>query len=131
MKYIAFAFFSIALLVSCDEEIETKPNYTDINPNDVEIAVKNETSFQLDSFNINTSGGNQYYNSISVGSTSAFKTYRFSYDYFYIRFKVNEIVFLRQPIDYIGEEKIQNGQYRLKIRDIDTAQATFTYVLDQ
>lgn len=130
MRTAAIILFFFALF-SCDEELDPPINFVDGNPNDVEIAVKNESSFRLDSFYINTSGGENLYKNISRNRTSDYKTYLFSYSYFYIRFKADGKEFIHQPIDYVGEQRIENGRYQLKIRGVDTSSLSFSFQLEK
>ena len=120
----------VSFFISCEEEVETEPNYVDPNLNDVEIAVENKSAFTIDSVFINTSGGENLYGTVGRNKTSEYKSYRFSYSYFYTRFKVGNKEFINQPIDYVGEERIDNGKYVFEISDIDTTQQIFKYLLE-
>ncbi len=133
MRNYLFLMVSLSFLfLACDdEEFKPGPTFVDINPNDVEIAVKNSSSFKLDSFLINTSGGIQLYETIDRNKKSVHKTYAYSYSYFYMRFKVADVEFINQPIDYVGEKRIENGRYELSIKNVDTSAQSFTFLLEK
>lgn len=128
--------FFLALLLSlgfiaCDEEVPQGPNFIDPNPNDVEIQVKNQSSFRLDSLFLNTSGGEQFYNQVNANSTSNFKSFSFSYPEMEIRFQVSGKDFSHDPGSYDGQEKVAFGEYELQILSVDTSNASFSFRLEE
>ncbi|MCB0801467.1 MAG: hypothetical protein KDB74_00080 [Flavobacteriales bacterium] len=131
MKHYLIIFLS-CFFISCDpEENDLGPNFIDPNPNDVEIRIKNKTSYLLDSVYINTSGGESLYGNLSLFERSSYSSFRFAYPIFNIKFKVAEKKFSYSPASYDGEEKIANGKYTLEISEIDTSAISFSYFLNE
>lgn len=129
-KIIAFSFLLLGF-IACDEEVPQGPNFIDPNPNDVEIQIKNQSSFALDSLSLNTSGGEQFYNHVKANSSSDFKSFSFSYPEMLIRFQVFGKPFSHDPGSYDGKEKVAFGKYELQILSVDTSNASFSFKLEE
>ena len=129
---LKFLFILAIVLISCEsEENELGPNFADSNPNDVEIRIANKSSFIIDSVYLNTSGGEHNYNSIRKFQTTGYKSFDFAYPIFNLKFYVNAKEFQITPIDYVGEEKIDNGRYTLEVKNVDTSNVSFTFQLKE
>lgn len=83
--------------------------------NEVQIRVKNTSSFEYSDVRVNTSGGENNYGSILPNQLSDYKTYDFAFRYAYVELKIEGETFTLQPIDYVGEAKLKSGKYTFEI----------------
>ena len=60
---------------------------------------------------VNTSGGERLYPPLLPGQRSDYQTFQHAYRYAYIRTVVEGEVLVLQPIDYLGEQRLEPGQY--------------------
>lgn len=128
MRYL-FIFILVIVITSCDEEVQQGPNFIDSNPNDTEIQVDNKSYFELDSFYINTSGGDQLYGQVDRRNTTQLRAFRYAYPEMEIRFQVDAKQFIHLPVDYSSMSKVESGQYELEINGVDTNKLSFTFLL--
>lgn len=119
---VTFLFF----FVSCDEELDT-PQYTDPNPNDVELRIYNKSNFHLDSVFVKSGNRSLLFNSVVRKRTSNFKSVVSAYDEMEIRFKIEERKFLHQP--NVFDTKLESGRYELELDQIDSTSLSFTFLL--
>ena len=82
---------------------------------EVEIRVKNSSTYTIESLRISTGGGDHTYETLAPGEISTYKAYDFSYSYFFTSFSIDTNQFVQQPIDYVGESKIKGGRYTFDI----------------
>ncbi len=108
MKKITISLFIYALVF-------TGCNVVGNNDTEVEIRVKNNSSYTIEGFRISTGGGDFTYETLAPGEVSDYKLYDYSYSYFFVSFSIDTNDFVKQPIDYVGESKIKNGKYTYNI----------------
>jgi hypothetical protein len=101
-------FMPILLLTSCTTK-------------EVQLRVRNSSSYTYDSVVVNTTGGESTYGTIPAGAVSDYKTFDFAYSYAYISLKIDTTSYILQPIDYVGEQKLQSGNYTYVVSVYDTA----------
>lgn len=129
MKKLIAPLIIALFCFACDEEVQQGPNFTDSNPNDVEIRIDNQSNYWMDSIYLNTSGGEEYYGSLRFNRQSEYENFSKAYRIFHLRFYVNSKRFEIIPTDYVGEEKVPFGKYTLEISTVDTLNKTFSFVL--
>ncbi|MCB0635762.1 MAG: hypothetical protein KDC54_04060 [Lewinella sp.] len=78
----------------------------------VEIRLENQTGKDFVSVYVNSNGAENNYPSLANGDRSAYKAYERAYGYGYVEAitTVGDTLFV-QPIDYVGETGLDNGQY--------------------
>lgn len=99
---------------------------------EVQIRVRNNSIYTFENVYVDTGGGENEYGNISPDSTSYYNTFQFAYRYAYISLQINGNNYVIQPIDYVGEKKIFNGQYtyELAVFDTSTHQLSLTFIED-
>ena len=81
----------------------------------VHIRVENVSTFDYDNIVINTSVEDQDYGPILSNEISDYFEFEEAYSYAYVRITTNGNVYTLQPIDYVGESKLEDGFYRYEI----------------
>jgi major membrane immunogen (membrane-anchored lipoprotein) len=107
MKKVYFLLISI-LIVSCSQS-------DDIIEKDILIRVKNSSQFEFNNVLVNTSGSEQNFGDIDINQNSDYKSFDFAYRYAFIELKIDGNTFTIQPIDYVGETKLDNGKYTYEV----------------
>jgi len=80
----------------------------------------NNSSFEYSNVHVNTSGGENFYGTISPNKYSDYKKYEFAYRYAFVELKIGEATYTLQPIDYVGEEMLSSGKYTYEIEATST-----------
>jgi hypothetical protein len=107
MKQIIFCLL-IVLLFSCKKEND-RDQYA------AGLRIVNQSSFLLDSVLVQSPGGRQTYIAIKPGEVSVYKQFTFLYRYAYVEIFFNSKSLKLIPIDYVGEQKIEGGNYSCNI----------------
>lgn len=99
---------------------------------EVQIRVRNNSIYTFENVLVNTSGGEYSYGNIPAGSASDYHTFQFAYRYAYFSLQINGSDYVIQPVDYVGEEKLVDGQYTYVLAVIDTSahQLSLTFIED-
>ncbi len=87
----------------------------------VHLRVRNSSPYTYDSVVVNTSGGENTYGTIPAGAVSDYKTFDFAYSYAHISLYIDTANYFLLPIDYVGEQKLQSGNYTYEVSVYDTA----------
>ncbi len=106
MKNLVTTITLMVVLVSCDRA------------NDCLIAIENNSTYNIQSVFVDTSGGENEYDAIPAKEKSDYKKFDFTYKYAYINAVIDSHEFIIQPIDYVGERKHRKGRYTFKL-DVD------------
>lgn len=98
--------------------------------NDCFIAIENNSTYNIQSVFVDTSGGENDYGTIPAKEKSDYKQFDFTYKYAYIRAIIDSAEFVIQPIDYVGERKHRKGRYtfRLDVVDYATRQLSMEFI---
>ena len=88
---------------------------------EVEIRVRNTSPYTYTNVTVNTSGGENTYGDIPPGAASDYKVFDFAYSYAHISLQIDTVDYLLQPIDYVGEHKLQSGKYTYEVSVYNTA----------
>jgi len=127
MKKVYFLLISIFIL-SCSQNDDTAEKNT-------LIRVKNVSQFEFKDVLVNTSGGEQNFGNIDINRDSDYKSFDFAYHYAFIELKIDGNTFTLQPIDYVGETKLDNGKYTYEVNATDNgsqySRLTLTLIKDQ
>jgi len=107
MKKIYFSLILI-FIISCSQSDNTIEK-------DLLIRVKNTSQFEFNNVLVNTNGGEQNFGNINKNENSEYKSFDFAYRYAFIELTIDGSTFTIQPIDYVGETKIDNGKYTYEV----------------
>lgn len=125
MKTIYFlAIIMLPAIVSCSKETTTEKE-------GVVLRIENLTSAKLDSVVVINPAGRQVYYDISAGLKTDYKAFDYIYNYAYIKAYYNNTTAIMQPIDYVGETKIENGKYTYRLSIISNAVSNYVNVQNQ
>ena len=113
----------LGLLLSC----AACQKKDDAAPSGVSIRVRNSSQFAFESVLVNTSDGENSYGQLAAGQSTDYKSFASAYRYAYVKVLVNGQMVVWQPIDYVGEKKLENGKYTyvLGIEDLANRQISF------
>jgi len=106
MKKTLILILTIATLISCSNN-DDKGN--------VNIRLSNSSNFNFENIIVNTSTGNMNYDNLNSGEFSEYKTYELAYRYAFIELLADGETYTLQPIDYVGETPLKNGNYTYEI----------------
>lgn len=104
-------FFAILLtgLMACNKE----------STNTVNLRIANLSGADLQNIQVNPSGRLENYGDLRVGEVSLYKAFDIVYSYAYIRVNMGDEVYVFQPIDYVGEVPLENGNYTYELSVVD------------
>lgn len=86
------------------------------DPDDILLRVMNKSNTDFSSVLVSFPEAEGNYGGVSAGQTSEYQKYSMAYNYGYVEVKAGGETYRIQPIDYVGEDPLENGHY--------------TYVLD-
>ncbi len=112
MKKVYFLLISVFIL-SCSQS-------DDAGKKDILLRVKNISQFEFKDVLVNTSGGEQSFGNIDISQDSDYKSFDFAYRYAFIELKIDGNTYTIQPIDYVGETKLDNGKYTYEVNAVDS-----------
>jgi hypothetical protein len=104
-KILSMILFLSVLIYAC-----TTPSVEGVH-----IRVKNASSVDYESVYINTSGGEHDYGPVEDGTISDYFEFERAYSYAQVIVNIDGETFVLQPIDYVGETPLDDGQYRYDI----------------
>lgn len=108
MRKILILTISLITLISCS--IIGDSGTTEVN-----IRLSNVSQFDYENIVVNTSSGNVNFENIDSGQTTDYKLFQKAYRYAFIQLEINGETYTLQPIDYVGEEPLKNGNYTYQI----------------
>jgi hypothetical protein len=109
---VNIAIFFILLLVSCSKKDTFQQQ------KGVQLRIENLLTVPADSVEIINPAGRQVYYNTSVNTKSGYKKFDFIYNYAYIKVYAAGGSIVLQPIDYLGEKKIETGSYTYRLYTI-------------
>lgn len=112
MKKILILIVSIAAFISCSKDDE--------NSSDLKIRLSNVSQFDFQNIRVNTSTGDVNYVNLKAGNKSDYKTFEMAYRYAFIELEINGKIYTLQPIDYVGESPLADGNYAYQINANDS-----------
>lgn len=103
MKKILFIAIIISQLISaCREDKPEGP---------LLIRVDNQTGFQIEEVLVRADLLEQTFGTVKQGEKSPYKEYKSAFRYAYVRLKINNVEYVQQPVDFVGEEKLAPGKH--------------------
>jgi hypothetical protein len=111
-KFIWIPLWSAALLAACSKNTVAADATTTLG---VQLRIENQCNLKIDSVAVISPGGKQVYYTINNGEKSGYKSYSFIYNYAYIKLYSGSEYKVVQPIDYVGETKIETGRYTYRL----------------
>lgn len=88
-----------------------------VNPDELEgegpiyLQVENISKKNFDQVRVITPGGAHEFGSLKKGEASVYKSYTLAYRYGYVEAIVGDDTLIIQPIDYVGETPLEDGQH--------------------
>jgi Tfp pilus assembly protein PilP len=107
MKKI-LVFISILALVGCSGD-------DDNNASEINIRLSNISQFDFQNIVVNTTTGNTNFENISYQQTTNYKIFETAYRYAFVELQIDGETYRYQPIDYVGETPLENGNYTYQI----------------
>lgn len=77
----------------------------------VYLQVENISKKNFDNVRVITPGGDHEFGSLKKGEASVYKSYTLAYRYGYVEAIVGDDTLILQPIDYVGETPLEDGQH--------------------
>ncbi|SNR42495.1 hypothetical protein SAMN04488009_1594 [Maribacter sedimenticola] len=102
MKQILILIFAICLFSNCSK---------DDSNNDVNIRLSNVTDMDFENIIVNTTN----YGNLKSNQVSEYKNFNKAYRYAYVELNIGEETYIIQPIDYVGETPLTNGNYTYQL----------------
>lgn len=113
MKHFLILILSLLLFNSCNND--------DDNNSGVNIRLENASEFAFSNIIVNTSTGNVGFENIGSGEKTEYQQFDLAYRYAFVQLDINGEIYMIQPIDYVGETPLKNGDYTYTI-GIDNSQ---------
>lgn len=108
MKKIFILIFSISTLISCSGDDDNKTSK-------LNIRLSNVSQFDFQNIVVNTSTGNTSYEDIGSQQMTGYKSFQTAYRYAFVELQIDGETYTIQPIDYVGETPLKNGNYTYQI----------------
>jgi hypothetical protein len=105
---ILLSFITLFFLIGCSKKEE-------VTPTEVEIRIKNMSNLSYTGITVSTGGGQQVYDTLNANEKSNYKKYLFCYRYGFVQLKIDGKLYTLQPIDYVGETKLETGKFTYEI----------------
>ena len=107
MRKILVLIISISTLFSCSSD--------DNNTPELNIRLSNVSQFEFQNIVVNTTTGNTNFENISSQQKTSYKTFQTAYRYAFVELQIDGETYTLQPIDYVGETPLENGNYTYQI----------------
>ncbi len=108
MKKLLICILTIITLLSCS-------NDDDNNSTELRIRLSNASQFDFQNITVNTSTGNVVFEDMNVGQNSEYQVFQSAYRYAFVELEIDGETYTIQPIDYVGETLLENGDYTYQI----------------
>ncbi len=108
MKKILILIISISTLISCSSD-------DDNNTSELNIRLSNVSQYDFQNIVVNTTTGNTNFENISSQQMTNYKTFETAYRYAFVELEIEGETYTLQPIDYVGETPLENGNYTYQI----------------
>ncbi|MBP0905720.1 hypothetical protein ACFSKN_15855 [Mariniflexile gromovii] len=107
MKKFLILIISISTLFSCSSDNN--------NISEVNIRLSNVSQYNFKNIVVNTSTGNTNFENMSSQETTNYKAFETAYRYAFVELEIDGKTYTLQPIDYVGETPLKNGNYTYQI----------------
>lgn len=101
MKKFYIIVFTL-LLFNCSKDNET---------NQVRLRVSNTSAYDYKNIIVRSNS----FNNLNAGGTSDYQIFEYAYRYDFIELQIDGKTYTIQPIDFVGESKLKNGDYTYAI----------------
>lgn len=106
MKKIFISIILFTSIFSCTNDDDTS---------EANIRLSNISEFNYQNIIINTSTGYVNFDDLDAQQISSYKTFNKAYSYAFIELEIEGKTYTIQPIDYVGESLLKNGNYTYQI----------------
>jgi hypothetical protein len=113
MKKILILIITIATITSCS-------NNDDNNTSELNIRLSNVSEYNFQNIVVNTTTGNTDFENIGSQEMTSYKTFETAYRYAFVELEIDGETYTLQPIDYVGETPLENGNYIYEINANDS-----------
>ena len=104
---------ALFLLLGCQKETE--------GPTEgVLIRIENTSKYTYQDIKV-VIDEEKLYGTLSPRENSTYQAFSKAYRYAYIELKIKNKLYVLQPIDYVGEEELQDGKYTYQLNVADTS----------
>jgi hypothetical protein len=103
----------------------------DATPGGVAIRVRNASPYVFESVLVNTSGGEHTYGALATGQSTSYESFASAYRYAYVKVMIDGQQVVWQPIDYVGEKKLEEGKYTYVLSIEDLANRRISFQLEK
>jgi len=117
MKKTMILFITIVTLFSCSKD--------NVN-NEVKIRLANVSKYDFQNIVVNTTTGDVSFEDLESGQKSEYKDFDKAYRYAFVELEIDGETYTLQPIDYVGESLLGNGNYTYQIDANDTFDDQYT-----
>ena len=117
MKKTMILFITIVALFSCSKD--------NVN-NEVKIRLANVSQYDFQNIVVNTTTGDVSFEYLESGQKSEYKDFDKAYRYAFVELEIDGETYILQPIDYVGEALLENGNYTYQIDARDTYDDQYT-----
>ena len=108
-----FLLLFIGVLASCSSD--TTSDTPIPQTSSVQIRIQNASTYKFENIMVITYSKTTNYGNLDSNQKSAFKTVGLAYKYAFVELQINGKTYTIQPIDYVGETPLENGNYTYKI----------------
>ena len=106
---LLFLFILAFTIIGCSSDDNSKNT-------EVRIRLSNVSPFDYKNITVNTISFDQ----VNSGEKTAYKTFEIAYRYGFIELEIDGATHTIQPIDYVGETPLKNGDYTYQISANDS-----------
>lgn len=108
-----FLVFFIGVLVSCSND--TTSDTIIPQTSSVQIRIQNASLYKFENIIVNTYNKDTNFENLNSNQKSAFKIFDIAYSYAFVQLQINGKTYTIQPVDFVGETALENGNYTYKI----------------
>lgn len=108
MRKMLILIISLSTLISCSSD-------DDNNTSQLNIRLSNVSQYDFQNIVVNTSTGNTNFENINSQEMTNYKSFETAYRYAFVELEIDGETYTLQPIDYVGETPLENGNYTYEI----------------
>jgi hypothetical protein len=112
MKKI-FLLLVMGILLSCSND--TTSDTIIPQTSSVQIRIQNASPNKFENIIVNTYNKDTNFENLNSNQKSAFKIFDVAYRYAFVQLQINGKTYTIQPVDFVGETPLENGNYTYKI----------------